>query len=135
MHPLQWQILMFIWIEEDLKAFLKCVDIHNNCCFVADRRWEDGIRFCTPDLVQVGPLNMICPRLLASVKSRVRSISTCNVPLQWWTEFSSWQDFRALLHTGTKLAIHEVVENLSKNIVGMENIIAFNENIDKNGNL
>ena len=110
-------------------------DIHIDSCFVADRRWEDGICFFTHDLVQVGPLNMICPVLLARVKSKVRSISSINVPLNWWTDFSKWEDFRGLLRTGTKLAIHEVVESFSRQFEVLEDIDAYIENIDETGNV
>jgi hypothetical protein len=34
--------------------------------------------------------------------------------LNWWTEFSTWQDFRALLRAGNRLSILIVVENLNR---------------------
>jgi hypothetical protein len=48
--------------------------------------------------------------------------------LNWWTEFSSWQDFRALLLTGSRLSIHTVVEIVNQKL---ENI----ETIDEKGNI
>ena len=110
-------------------------DIHIDCCFLAGRRWEAGICFYTHDLVQVGPLNMICPRKLSRVKSKVRSISLVDVPINWWTEFSTWEDYRGLLRTGTTLKIHEIVKNFSKPFETVEDIDAYIENIDENGNL
>ena len=36
------------------------------------------------------------------------ALTSVDVPMNWCTEFSSWQDdFRGLLRTGTKLKIHE----------------------------
>ena len=76
---------------------------------------------------------MICPRKLSRVKSKVRSISL--VPFNVWTEFSTWEDYRGLLRTGTILKIHEIVKNFSKPFETDEDIDAYIENIDENGNL
>ena len=45
-----------------LKLEMNCYmfDIHIDCCFIADRRWEGGILFYCDDLLEMGPLNMIC---------------------------------------------------------------------------
>ena len=110
-------------------------DVHINSCFLADTRYEDGILFYSHDLVQVGPLNMICSEVISAVKRKARMISSYNVPVNWWTDFSSWQDFRGLLRSGIKLAIHEVVENLNRNLVTQEGFEAYVENIDENGNI
>ena len=72
-------------------------DIHINCCFVIDNQVEDGFKY---DLLEVGPLNMIGLEILNKVRAAVRSISSSLVPLNWWKEFSTWQDFRALLCPG-----------------------------------
>ena len=57
---------------------------------------------------------MICPRKLSRVKSKVRSISLVNVPINWWIKFSIWEDYRGLLRTETILKIHEIVKRFSK---------------------
>jgi len=110
-------------------------DVHINSCFVADSRKEDGILFYTHDLVQVGPLNMIRSEIMSAVKQEVRLISSYIVPVNWWTDFSTWQDFRGLLRTGTELAIHKVVEKFNSNLETFEGIEAYVENIDENGNI
>ena len=92
-------------------------DIHINCCFVADDLVEDEYKY---DLLEVGPLNMIRSDVLKRVKTAVRSISSSTVPLNWWTEFSSWQDIRALRRTGSKLSIHRIVENLNRELVAIK---------------
>ena len=102
---------------------------------VAYRRWDDGICFYTHNLVQVDPQNMICSRTLPKVKSNLRSISLVDVPMNWWKEFSSRHEFRGLLCTKTKLKIHEIVKNFSKHFETVEDIDAYIENIDENGNL
>ena len=78
---------------------------------------------------------MICSGVLCRVKSQVRAISLLDVSVNWWTEFSSWQDFRGLLRTGTKLAFHEIVENFSRHFEALGNIVADIVNIDENGNV
>ena len=110
-------------------------DIHINCCFVADTRLEDGIIFYTHDLVQVGPLNMICSEDLSVVKREARTISSYDVPVNWWTDFSSWEEFRGLIRSGTNLPIHKVVENCNRNLKTLESVEAYIENIDENGNI
>ena len=107
-------------------------DIHINCCFVLDHQADDGFKY---DLLEVGPLNMISLDVLNKVRAAVRSISSSPVPLNWWTEFSSWQDFRALLRTGNRLSIHTVVENLNQKLEAIENADAYVETIDENGNI
>ena len=78
---------------------------------------------------------MICARVLSRVKSQVRAFSSLDVPVNWWTEFTSRQDFRGLLCTGTSLAFHKIVENFSRHFEALENISADIENIDENGNV
>ena len=107
---------------------------------------------------------MLCPRLLSrlhhnsqcqvasrrmktlvNLKRRLRNkfmiygenqgISSEDISKNWWTEFSSWQDLRALLCTGTTLSIHRVVSYLRirfEKISACESTI---EMIDENGNI
>ena len=107
-------------------------DIHINCCFVADDLVEDEYKY---DLLEVGPLNMIRSDVLKRVKTAVRSISSSPVPLNWWTEFSSWQDLRALHRTGSNLSIHRIVENLNRELEAIESVNAYIGTIDENGSI
>ena len=54
--------------------------------------------------------------------------------MSWWTEFSSWPDYRGLLRTGTTLKIHEIVKNFSKHFETVKDIDAYIKNIDENDN-
>ena len=110
-------------------------DVHINCCFIADTLLEDGIYIYTHDLVEEGPLNMISSDILSRVQRAIRRISSDTVPVNWWTEFSSWEDFRGLLRTGTKLSIHTVVENLTSNMETLESFDTYVETVDENGNI
>ena len=89
------------------KLMMNCylLDVHIDCCFI----YENGCH----ELVKVGPLNMLCPRLLSRLHIILQGISSEeDISKNWWTEFSSWQDLRALLRTGTTLSIHRVVHYL-----------------------
>ena len=107
-------------------------DIHINCFFVLGDQADIGYKY---DLLEVGPLNMISLDVVNIVRAAVRSISSSLIPLNWWTDFSSWQDFRALLRTGTRLSMHTVVENLNQMFEAMEIADAYVETIDENGNI
>jgi hypothetical protein len=107
-------------------------DIHINCCFILDGQVDDGFKY---DLLEVGPLNMISLDVLKKVRAAIRSISSSPVLLNWWMEFSSWQDFRALLCTGSRLSIHTVVENVNRKLEAIDNVDAYVETIDENGNI
>ena len=107
-------------------------DIHINCCLVLDAQADVRFKY---DLLEVGPLNMIHFDVVNKVRAAVRSISSSPVPLNWWTEFSSWQDFRALLRTGSRLSMHTVVENLNHKFEAIEIADAYVETIDENGNI
>ena len=107
-------------------------DIHINCCLVLDAQADVRFKY---DLLEVGPLNMIRFDVVNKVRAAVRSISSSPVPLNWWTEFSSWQDFRALLRTGSRLSMHTVVETLNYKLEAIEIADAYVETIDENGNI
>ena len=55
-------------------------DIHINCCFVLDALAQADVRF-KYDLLEVGPLNIICFDVVNKVGAAVRSISFSPVPL------------------------------------------------------
>ena len=62
--------------------------------------------------------------MISAVKIETRMFSTYNVPVNWWTDFSSLQDFIGLLRSEITQEIHEVVENLSRNSVTPEDFEA-----------
>jgi len=60
-------------------------------------------------LLEIGPLYFPEPSHLKMVKGAILNISSLSIPSNWWTGFSSWEDFFGLLRTGTTLPIHSVV--------------------------
>ena len=87
------------------------------------------------DLVEFGPLNMIDPRILSRIARTLQGISLEDVPKNWWTEFSTWHDFQALLRTGTLLSVHRVVEQIGSDFGRINDIDVTLEMIDDNGNM
>ena len=59
------------------------------------------------------------------------SISSFSIKSNWGTELSSWEDFRALLHTGTKLTTHPGVAKLKRDLEPLEEVDASTETIDE----
>ena len=73
--------------------------------------------------------------MLSRFSAIFQGISSEDVPFAWWTEFSTWQEFQALLRTRTLLSIHRVVKNIQ---TSFENINEFDttlEMIDDNRNM
>ena len=81
------------------------------------------------DLVEFGPLNMIDPHILSRISRTLQGISLQDVPKNWWTEFSTWRDFQALIRTGNLLS-----ERIGSEYGKIDNIEATLEMIDDNGN-
>ena len=74
--------------------------VHINCYFTYENSGYP--------LVEFGTLNK--SQALLKKLAIIREFSADDIPKSWWTEFSSWRDFKALLHTGTVLSIHKVVK-------------------------
>ena len=110
-------------------------DIHVNYCFMKENRIEDGHKILNFDLVQCGPLNTIKSNNLRKVKKTFLDISSSSIKSNWWTEFSSWEDVKALLHTGSKLSIHTVVAKFRRDFKYLQNAKAYIETIDDNGDI
>jgi hypothetical protein len=93
---------------------------------------DDGFKY---DLPEVRPLNMISLDVVKKVRAAIRSISSSPIPFNWWTELSFCKDFRVLLRTGSRFSVHTVVENVNQKLEAMENVNAYVETIDENGNI
>ena len=78
---------------------------------------------------------MIDPHILSRIARTLQGISLQDIPKNWWTEFSTWRDFQALLRTGTLLSVHRVVEQIGSEFGKIDNIEATLEMIDDNGNM
>jgi hypothetical protein len=110
-------------------------DVHVNYCFVKENKLEDGHEILNFDLVQCGPLNRIKSNNFKKVRKAFLDISSSSIKSNWWTEFSSWDNFKALLLTGSKLSIHTVVANLRRDFKCLQNANAYIETIDDNGDI
>ena len=79
--------------------------------------------------------NMIGLDVLNKVRKEVRSISFSPIPLDWWTDLSSWQDSRALHCIGNRLSVHTLVEDLDIDLEARENMDPYFDTIGENGNI
>ena len=102
-------------------------DVQMNFCY----KYENS-QF---DLIELGQLNMIDPRILSRIARTLQGISLQDIPKNWWTEFSTWRDFQALLRTGTLLSVHRVVEQIGSDFGRIHDIDVTLEMIDDNGNM
>ena len=112
------------------KLMMNCyiLDVHINWCYINKNQ--------AYELVEVGPLNMLCPQKLSKLYIILQGISSEeDISKNWWTEFSSWQDLRALLRTGTTLSIHRVVQYLKIRLEELNAYDSYIEMIDDNGNI
>ena len=112
------------------KLMMNCyiLDVHINWCYINKNQ--------TYEFVEVGPLNMLCPQKLSKLYIILQGISSEeDISKNWWTEFSSWQDLRALLRTGTTLSIHRVVQYLKIRLEELNAYDSYIEMIDDNGNI
>ena len=102
-------------------------DVHIDCCF-----YHNNSRY---DLLELGPLNMINSNLLIRISTILQGISSHDVPRNWWTDFSSWSDLRALLRTGTLLPIHRVLQYINQSMEALTNYETSIQMIDGNGDI
>ena len=77
---------------------------------------------------------MIDPHILSRISRTLQGISLQDVPKNWWTEFSTWRDFQALIPTGTLLSVRRK-ERIGSKFGKIDNIEATLEMIDDNGNM
>ena len=63
---------------------------------------EDGIYTTTCDLVEVGPLSTLDGNNFRRIKEIVRETSSAQMASNWWTDFSTWEDFYGILRAGTE---------------------------------
>jgi hypothetical protein len=96
---------------------------------------EDGIYTTTCDLVEVGPLNIPDFNKFRRIKKIVRDISSTEIASNWWTDFSTWEDFSGILRTGTKLSMHSVVQEINSKLELLENNTSYVDLIEENGNI
>ena len=124
-------------IDKDTKRRMNIYifDIFINHCIMLENTKEDNMYVTYFNLVEIGPLNLPDPSNLEAIKYAIRNISSTSVTSNWWTEFSSWEDFHGLLRTGTKLSVHSVVSEINKTLQSFENAESYMESIDDNGNI
>ena len=110
-------------------------DIFTNHCMDVEKIEEPcrySLRF---NYLEVGPLNLPESYHMAIVKEAVRKISALSITANWWTGFSSWEDFFGLLRAGIKLPIHTVVMDVNRRLETIESADCFIDHVSENGDL
>ena len=91
----------------------------DQCCDV--ERYEEpgrsGMKF---HYLTTGPLNLPESSHMAIIKETVRSTSSLSIISNWWTGFSTRQDFFGLQHAGIKLQRHTVVMKVNRRLERIE---------------
>ena len=85
--------------------------------------------------LETGPFNRPDPHKIKIMKEILSSIPSHPVTSNWWRDFSTWEDFKGLLHSGTKLSMHDVVSRINENLKLIQNSLSYIEWIDENGNM
>ena len=102
---------------------------------VLENTEEDGIYTTSCDLVEIGPLN--CPDVnnFNFIKRMIRDIHYTPVARNWWTDFSTWEDFYGILRGGKELSIHLIVRKINNQLERLVNNVSYIDLVDENGNI
>jgi hypothetical protein len=102
---------------------------------VLENTEEDGIYTTSCDLVEIGPLN--CPDVnnLNFIKTMIRDIHYTPVARNWWTDFSTWEDFYGILRAGKELSMHLIVRKINNQLERLVNNVSYIDLVDENGNI
>ena len=86
---------------------------------------------CQP--VDIGPFQLPDSYTVKAIKNIISDIPTAPVSYNWWTDFSTWEDYHGILRSGTTLSIHSVVTKIEDKIKSLSN--CYLEWIDENDNI
>jgi hypothetical protein len=86
---------------------------------------------CKP--VEIGPFQLPDSYTVKVIKDTISDIPRAPVICNWWIDFSTWEDFRGILRSGTKLSIHSVVAKIEEQIKPLTD--CYLDWIDENGNI
>ena len=110
-------------------------DIFTNHCIAVEEIDETDIIGFHLHHLEIGPLYLPEPSHLKIVKEAIWNVSSLSIPSNWWTGFSTWQDFFGLLRTGTKLPIHSVVLEVNRSLERIESGICTIDHVSENGDI
>ena len=83
----------------------------------------------------MGPLSILDGNNFRRIKEIVRETSSAQMASNWWTDFSTWEDFYGILRAGTELPMHLIVQKINSQLELLENNISYVDLIDENGNI
>ena len=85
--------------------------------------------------LEIGPMNRPDQFTMKLIKQILSDITSKEVTTNWWSEFSTWEDFWGIIRSGTNLSIHKVVSRINESLESLPNSSAYIEWIDENGNI
>ena len=91
-------------------------DIFTNHCMDVEEIDEPGRNGLKFHYLEIRQLNLPESSHMAIVKEAVWNISALSIPSNWWTGFSSWEDFFGLLRSGTNFPIHTVLMDVNRRL-------------------
>ena len=102
---------------------------------VLENTEEDGIYTTSCDLLEIGPLKCPDVKNLNFIKTMIRDIHHTPVARNWWTDFSTWEDFYGILRAGKELSMHLIVRKINNQLEQLVNNVSYIDLVDENGNI
>ena len=121
--------------EEEIWGSIPLTVIFTNHCMGVEEYEEPGIRGLKFHDLTTGPLNLPESSHMVIIKEAVRSISSLSIMSNWWTGFSSWEDFSGLLRSGIKLPIHTVEMEVNRRLERISSGYCWIDHVSENGDL
>ena len=87
------------------------------------------------EYVDIGPFELPDSHKVKVIKDTISDIPSDSVKTNWWIDFSTWEDFRGIFRSGTKLSLHLVVKRIEEKLKILKNCSSDIEWIDENGNI
>ena len=84
---------------------------------------------------EIGPFDIPEPSHFKEIKEALQHISSTEITSNWWTDFSSWEDFHGVFRTGSKLSMHSVVIEVNTRLKSIKHGFSYIDQIDENGNI
>ena len=72
---------------------------------------------------------------MAIVKEAVWNISSLSIPSNWWSGFSSWEDFLGLLRSGKNLPIHTIAMDVNRRLETIESGYCLIDYVSEKGDI
>ena len=93
---------------------------------------EDKQIIINLDHVDIRPFQLPDSDKVRVIKDAISDIPSDSVKTNSWIDFSRWEDFHGIFHSGTKLSLHLVIMKIEDKLKKLKNCSSDIEWIDKN---